>query len=743
LSVEDRVITVTGAVNSETAEDGNIFGTTPVTAIDFLYNLIPNGSQEDYLSLQDPGALQRYFVRGLDATDVVTVFNFYIGSDSWGWVTHEPISAATGETDQVTIKGAGISADYRQQFTLTQYFINTPMWLTEQVNNFADNVPPDTFQDRESIKHICRVDAKFNEFDPNVPHTGSAVDKNGVVAWFGQNAQGSRPEYYIDSVVFEDDLTATIIDTPDFNRVTNVTVTLKSVNSLFTTATQIVIGAMYLPMDEEDFVGTEDWLRHNLFFDRVLMTLSDTATGGDMEGTDYQQLKNIDLTSFSASTATIEYQLDLSTALKDKLKRKAPDNRRDTHWIAIKDPTGIVTTADNQRLAILVDSQIMAYNQEDPTLWEIIDRPLVYEFPTELEHPATEIVGFEGDPLYTRLKFRTETAPDGDGVTPTFKTAKVQILATHATKSDFLLEEKIFDVQNIRKLEDKQTINLFEDKGYTTYEDDPRNRANLFRVPANDTGSKAAYEMQYGIALRYEYWIQALPFAEGATVDIFQDIENVSERWNNFSQVSGWELKTRWTFTMIGYDGAETDFVVDVPMRVLTGSDPAETPPLFTGKVQYFTEDTDAEIMAIVEDGTTLIRATFVGDFSTMPSFGGQLAVGFYGWMFADVEGSSGITGRRFASTEIPSEEDSPWSPTDADPAADESYADGNLRLNRYDNTIITIEGLFDSSQYGTAEKILIYPRLGFRFPECLILLENGTPVLQENGEGIKLETCL
>jgi hypothetical protein len=395
-------------------------------------------------------------------------------------------------------------------------------------------------------------------------------------------------------------------------------------------------------------------------------------------------------------------------------------------------------------LALLIEAPLLVYNQDNSSLFTLIEAPKTYEYPNEVEHNATDLAGFEGDPVYTRLKFRLETAPSAAGVTPTLRTVTLQVIATHVTKTDFVLEQKIFNTEQVRKLENAQSIEILEERGFITYPDDPRNRARLLRVPANDTGTKAAYELQYGLALRYEYWQQPLPLAEGAPVEIFGDIENITNRWSNYNNQGGWNLVLRWTFLITGYDGHDTEFTIDTDTRSLTGDEDPETGPVFDSKLQFFTEDGITELKAIIEDGVTRIRATFEGDFTTMPTFGGEIADGLYVWIFADVEGSAGIFARQFASTEIASEASSPWSAPAADPLATQSYANGNLRFNRYGSSKVVAEGLFDIAKFKDRDKgtILIYPRIGFLYPDCLILLEDGSPLLLEDGEGTKMEVC-
>lgn len=757
--VEDRAIFVSVAPINETSEDVDIFGTTPVTALDFYFNLVPNGSQIDFLSLQDEGTMQRFAVNGIDANDLVTISNFLVGTDSFGWVTQNLVDPNTGETDEVTIIGMGV-VNYEQRFKMTTFFYNTPVWLREQSLNFENQTLPDLFIDGESLHHVARFDAKFTFADPNIPHTGTINGADGIVAWFNHNAVGSRPEYYVDSITYIDALTLAVIQVPDLNRKTNVEVVIKSRSNKFDTATGIVIGTMYCPMVLEKYTNTTKVLRENLFMDRFIGTLSDSATGGDFEGTDYQQLKDINLVTFAPGTATIKFALDFSSVFKDELKSNEDDDRRDAWWIAIKDITGIPTTADAERLALLIEAPNLAYNQDNPDLFELIDPPKLYNYPDELENDKTDARGFEGSPIYSRLKFRIESLAV-NGVTPTLRGIDVQIVAEKDGFADLVLEEKNVDATFIRKLNGQQTIDVEQSRGFISYFDDPRNRFRVLRVPANDGGgTKTAFELQYGFGLRWEYWRQVIPLTEGVDVDAWQQLPFVNQRWDNFDNVNGWNVKMKWKFTIEGYDGHITEFIVKSDIRSIQGDEEPESGPIFQSKVQYFTEDGLTELGGVlVQDGITKIVATFVGDFSTLAP--GQ--IGWAGFMFGDVEGQGGIALRRFAGSHTLSESDSPWSPVDPDPMATSSVV-GQITLNVYNTDTITLEGYFDTRkffegytepipegardallifpQFRNADWVLIFPTIMPKFEDCLILNEDGSPILLEDLEGLKQEVC-
>ncbi|MFK5283013.1 hypothetical protein ACI3PL_25940, partial [Lacticaseibacillus paracasei] len=78
---------------------------------------------------------------------------------------------------------------------------------------------------------------------------------------------------------------------------------------------------------------------------------------------------------------------------------------------------------------------------------------------------SNRINGFEGDPSYVEIPFWIETAVV-NGITPTLQKATVQIVSTKTGEADFILEEKNFDVATVRKLNDKQTIDQTQERGF-------------------------------------------------------------------------------------------------------------------------------------------------------------------------------------------------------------------------------------------------------------------------------------
>lgn len=335
-----RVITTVEALVNETDTDCSFYDDTPITALDLYYNLIENKDQENYISLTDKGAIQRFTVDGLDATDLVTVLNMLVSSASFGWVTNEITNLNTGETSEVTIIGMGIT-DHKQAFKITQTYWVAPFATRDQLINFQRRFSPNYFADDNAMKYICKLDAKFSFTDPDIPHTGKLIDTNGLTNWFDQNNIRSLPDYYVESITYVDQVTSDSLTVMDFNKVNDVVVTIKSRNGKFVALeTVVVLDFVYIPLDVDSYINTpQTTLRQNFMNDRCFIT-EGTMDTGEYFGTDYQVFGDIDCVFIDAETIEMRFEIDMSTFLKDILKLKDENDRN--YFIAVTTQNGAI-----------------------------------------------------------------------------------------------------------------------------------------------------------------------------------------------------------------------------------------------------------------------------------------------------------------------------------------------------------------------------------------------------------------
>jgi len=722
--VEARVITVAEALVNETDEDCSFYDVTPITALDYYYNLVQNSSQDSYISLTDKFSLQKYITSGLDAS-VVTPVNCYVGTSSWGWVTNELIDSL-GQTDEVFIEGVSIT-DYKQYFKLTQYFTAAPLWTAEQFNNFNLNQPPGYLFPPTSLKHIFKIDCKFEDCNPIIPHTTDGITnrENGISSWLNANSSGSRSDYSITSVTYFDS-DANEIDSIEITDTTSVEIVINSASGAFVysapsaPSTSLQLDFIFCDLLQTNYTDTQTTLRQNLLNDRCFFEIADAIQNGEYYGTAYQIFKNIEVTYNSANQITLYFDVEMASQVIAKLTDLASTNRNFAIVVTTQDYL-ITTTQQCDRIALLADFNNCTYNQDDSTLIEAVDDIHVFTFPNDGINAENVVEGWEGDPIYTDFPFLIESTAI-DGVTPTLMTAGMQIVAVKSGEDDFVIDSKVFSVGLVRKFNGVQTIDESETLGFNALEGSSWNIASIIRDDTLDVGRQVGFRIKYAFVLRYDYWLEVIRTSEQFQYPIYKDIEDITQSWISMID-GGWELKLKFVATAKGYDDWITSFWAYTSIVIKAIGAAPDSGPTFTTTIEFYDKDgkmvgetdpADPTLFGCVLIGEkTRIKAIYTGNFSVMPTDYNS----FYAYIFADLLDNGGVYNRRTASTEFNSESDSPFSYVTEDVGATTSWHSNNLTINIFGTSSITVECWYDDTIQNWAinnEGIQLYHKLGF-----------------------------
>jgi hypothetical protein len=716
ISEDGKTITVVEAIITETAELADIHGVTPVTAIAYNHNIVPNDSPETFVSMVDTGSLQRFYASGLDASSLSPV-NMRVDTKSFAWVANEITDATTGETSEVTIRGSGIT-DYRQYFTVNHFFYVTPFYTAADFRNFSNNTPPLYYDQSSSVKYICRVDGFFSQGAAVADHTGAEISTKGTGGWYDRANKGGRPNYSLSDVTYQEVGTPTLIDALDVSKEIKVTMTLNSREGLFVAGvTELTLSFFVNP--DADFTDTETTMLQNLHHDEVFRVVDSISADGINFGTDYQVIKAALFTFVDANTITVEFTFAPGSALVDYWQGKDDGQRYYTICVETQN-SALTSTRTSDAVTCRAPFLSATWDKTDTTLLEFPGTGIeAFEFPSVGSAPAGSIEGFEGDPWFTQTAFQVKKTPNAASATPTVTAITFQVLASKTDQEDFVFEQTVLDTSRMKKMEGVQQLDADQERGFITYTGDPANAITISRAEAYDTVDYAGYTASYGLILRFEDWISALDLFQflGASgleqPGIASDFKDITMRWADF-QSSGWSLFFRIIWNISDANGnAITPFASQIPVvMIATSEDGVISWPGSAGTaptpIQYFTEDETQEINCIDREAPTLVRATYAGDFPLPVN-----AVGYYGRMFVLPKGNT-MFSARWGSSAIPSEDGSPWSPTAADPLADESISNGNLRINIYIGVKIVIEGYFDSSIYdNTITDLNVYSRIG------------------------------
>lgn len=726
-SITDRVITTVVAPVSEDSGATNLYGTTKITALDYYYNLIENSAQIDFDSKTDIGTQQKYTIGGLDASVPGAIY-FNIGTDSFGWVTD---GYAAGVSTETFIEAVSIAA-YKQSFRITQIFRQTVMWTKDVQSNFQNKIIPNNFLNGKALRHICKIDGKFDYNTPVVAHTGS-ITTNGAGSWYNQSSIQTRRGYSIDSITYQNYATSEFLDQLQGDIVNLVTMIVKSKDGEFAANTsKFLISHFQCPTIDSEYINTNTNLLENIKYDEAFATSDQAAINGINYGTDYQSITNVQVVNFSVSQVVITFRINYSTAIKTYLKNKAINDRFYFIGVECQDIL-IATTKGVDRINLIADFNDADYDVREPNNFGLVDYIHSYFYPNWGVFENNTVKGYEGEPSYVEIPFWVETAVV-NGITPTIQNIELQIVSTKAGQNDFVIESKFFNLSTIRKLNNKQTVNIIDFRNFILAEDSPWNRADIIRNPDGDNGTKISYMLRYGFVLRYEDWIEVVQSAVGNTYDIFKDVETVVHAWKRFNTGNGWVMKLRLNSQIKGYSGFVTNFTTDTSFTILDSTDAPEDGNNFKVLIQYFTVD-GIEIDGILKDAPTRL----VGNFICGPTIFPANKTVLNGFCFVDdIAGS--IFSRRLASTDIASESDSPFS-IDTLPVLSNyisQQVENNLRMTIFQNRII-FDTLYTPIENDKSSNKLVWFKLGYNNLNIL-LQENGSAILQENGDYILLE---
>jgi uncharacterized protein (TIGR02145 family) len=362
-AVTTKVITVAEALLDETDTDVSIYGTTPITAVDFFYNLIENDNEESYKSLFDTNSTNWFncstLIFGMGSTLMGPV------GKSRGWVN------GTAYIDDVAYP---LSPDYIQRYEIIHTFFITPLFISAWKANIDNGSNPKNFyQDKQSLKYIARIDAKFNALSMTPDHTGDIYYdmKEGAVGFYNEFLVGGDANYTLKSITLTDTLTSASVTELQYSRSTDVDIRITSVHNKFTAGCKVVLNQIYEALDMNHYTDTgTDVMINNYRFDRKLLTEGVAAADGEQVGTDNQCIMSAEANVINAGELQILYTCTLAADYNTMLASKDIYNR---NYIVFVTPQDLAVTDTDMldRNAVICHTDNYSVNKDDATLWAL------------------------------------------------------------------------------------------------------------------------------------------------------------------------------------------------------------------------------------------------------------------------------------------------------------------------------------------------------------------------------------
>lgn len=615
-TVTDKVLYLSSPLTTETTyTNASIYRTNLLTAGDYFYNLVENTAPDSFVSLIDSETQPRYVASGFTATG--TTATYTVASNSKGWVMD-------GTGFGVSIVGAGIS-NFRQYFTLTHSFIIGPVALYNQIENLENGIPPapDYFADRKCLRHLFKITMKISKTDAETPDT-ITYSKQGNTAWFGEFLNGEPATYSVSDPVYTYNGSSVDEIQYDSNVATNCTFRIFNTTGTFNGSTLVVVHIAYIPFDQNDYTNTNTTYRESFAYDRAIPIVGNPPVSGLNNGTTYKQIDAVTSDVPDPSELWVSVDFKMASALATRIGSKSADDRNYVLFITIQHQD-LTQTKDTDMNSIIVDVNSYGKDLDDSTLWGITPNVKYYGPTGNLL--GSSVTGAGGDMVYAQAYFSV-------------KNSGSQILHSIGVRTDavftgdtgtFVLEEWVADTSGVCLDDGVQEINIVESKGYRLPENHRMNRITVQRYPTLDTATRAGYALAYPFQLRYETWRRL----EGADCDFGQ----ATQDWSVISSKSGWSIKQYVTAEV--YDPATdhtTEFEQECSISVVpTGSTGS------TGTWCVVTTFDDAgtteQYGDILNYENTTVRATFYGNFSSLPSG----TTGYYAMLFLDQNTIGGV----------------------------------------------------------------------------------------------------
>lgn len=527
-TISDNVITVNESIASDGAFSGvNCYGATNINALDFYYNMVgntqsPTTSTTLFNSLTDPKAVQKF--SGVTSPLYYgTTYTLNPNATSHAWWVKE----VDGVNCVPTVTSYGITADYKQEFSIIFPFLITPLFLAEQLtilrnaNDQTDTTilntngfsVPNYFQN-QCLKFICQIDARYNIYTSTPDQTSAGVTFNsGNTTWFdtfyptGIYLAGNyltNVQYTLGSITYTD-VSANVLTELDVKNITNVSVILNHTTGAAITSGHYVVNFMWLPTNPGEYQNytnaNQATFREVFLHDRCFTSVGAGAANGDQFGTGLQAITNV-TTSAHTGGVKVNFKIDLGAFSKSTLENVDVSNRNYLIWITPQSP--LSTALDNtDRTAVIADVNLATYNTDDSSL--MTASTVFYTYPQTYTNSTTDFSAYIGQYGLATTQFAVKI---GSIVESMINEVIVEVYdSVSGIVQDTFPLESWSNTTNDTFDGNISQINIVTSRGFSLDINNPYNIRSIVRAPQLDTTTFYALTTQYPFQIGYQYWL--------------------------------------------------------------------------------------------------------------------------------------------------------------------------------------------------------------------------------------------
>ncbi|MHA2030618.1 MAG: hypothetical protein ACW99Q_14620, partial [Candidatus Kariarchaeaceae archaeon] len=248
-----------------------IAGTSALDQAIYRFGLIENEESFNTFS-KLTGDDQKYYVEDLALNS--PIFGEISGNIK-GWASaNEAVSITKRADSNIPINrgpdfsgvGGGVIQNSVLNYTIRHTFPILPYYTVGQLQNIKDLVAPDFLAGNNSIKHVFEATFKRNISDEENNKQVRFQSLDGSTGFFNENFNGLQSQYSVTSVNYFDNASGLPNPSLLVEGVTKVTTVINSADGTFTGATRVIAVHSYLPLDEDEYLESQDFFDENFAF---------------------------------------------------------------------------------------------------------------------------------------------------------------------------------------------------------------------------------------------------------------------------------------------------------------------------------------------------------------------------------------------------------------------------------------------------------------------------------------------
>lgn len=501
-AITPDTITFDGAsVPNYTFVDGIVYGKTPLESLLFNYGLIENNEAINFISKVDGFENNEFFTDGIgvdtgggirDTSPVL--MSKSIGVNSW---------KDDGDLYINYSQTLGQSDNFAQVFKLDHKFRLFPFYLDGWQTNLTTLSPPfPEFQSTNCLKYVSRFE--FRQFlnNPNGARIKNFSLVNGNTGWFNENFNGFTNNYTLDSIVITDNATSNVLNELDFQKSCHVVLNVSDSLSRWNTGKDVFsIGVSYLP-NANQYQQNQNTISENFLFDSVRIEDGIAPVSSTI-------LKNVEVTSATATTCIVEYDVEYSVSQQSIL-----NNQSYLMYCGVNSLTSVGINSD--RVTLLTDYKSYSFTND------VFDLMFMEEFkfvPHDLADTSPNIKGDykgwieDGFQIQTPFKLNTDLGAK-------LQSISLDIVAFNSlTGEQFTIQTNPLDLSSSVISGGVQQINLSTTNNFKLLSTSDFKKIELSNVGSGVylTYNVENYESKIGVRFNFEEWIALL----NANTDFF------------------------------------------------------------------------------------------------------------------------------------------------------------------------------------------------------------------------------